>query len=74
VTRHSGRGRRGKTPSQSRAWPGGGSFRATDQIAKELQLSLETVRNHIRGILRALGVHSRLEAVVVARGVTVGAS
>jgi DNA-binding NarL/FixJ family response regulator len=27
---------------------------------------METVRNHIRGILRALGVHSRLEAVAVA--------
>jgi two-component system, NarL family, nitrate/nitrite response regulator NarL len=47
---------------------------STDQIAKELQLSLETVRNHIRGILRALGVHSRLEAVVVAHRVSVGAS
>jgi len=41
--------------------------RSTDQIAQELHLSLETVRNHVRGILRALGVHSRLEAVAVAR-------
>jgi DNA-binding CsgD family transcriptional regulator len=41
--------------------------RSTEQIANELHLSLETVRNHIRGILRALGVHSRLEAVAVAR-------
>jgi len=41
--------------------------RSTDQIAKELHLSPETVRNHIRGILRNLGVHSRLEAVAVAR-------
>jgi PAS domain S-box-containing protein len=41
--------------------------RSTEQIANELHLSLETVRNHIRGILRALGVHSRLEAIVVAR-------
>lgn len=41
--------------------------RSTEQIASELHLSLETVRNHIRGILRALGVHSRLEAVAVAR-------
>src|SRR4029450_1145074 len=37
--------------------------RSTEQIAAELHLSVETVRNHIRGILRALGVHSRLEAV-----------
>lgn len=41
--------------------------RSTEQIARELHLSLETVRNHVRGILRALGVHSRLEAVAVAR-------
>jgi PAS domain S-box-containing protein len=39
---------------------------STEQIAAELHLSVETVRNHIRGILRALGVHSRLEAVAVA--------
>ncbi len=41
--------------------------RSTEQIAGELQLSVETVRNHIRAILRALGVHTRLEAVAVAR-------
>ncbi|HSC49376.1 MAG TPA: PAS and helix-turn-helix domain-containing protein [Gaiellaceae bacterium] len=40
---------------------------STHQIASELQLSVETVRNHIRGVFRALGVHSRLEAVAVAR-------
>jgi DNA-binding NarL/FixJ family response regulator len=42
--------------------------RSTEQIAEELHLSVETVRNHIRAILRALGVHSRLEAVSVVRG------
>jgi PAS domain S-box-containing protein len=41
--------------------------RSTHQISVELHLSTETVRNHIRHILRALGVHSRLEAVAVAR-------
>jgi PAS domain S-box-containing protein len=41
--------------------------RSTDQIAEELHLSRETVRNHIRHILQALGVHSRLEAVALAR-------
>jgi PAS domain S-box-containing protein len=40
---------------------------STDQIAHELHLSLETVRNHVRGLLRALGAHSRLEAVAMAR-------
>jgi two-component system nitrate/nitrite response regulator NarL len=38
----------------------------THDIARELNLSVETVRNHIRHILRALGVHSRLEAVTLA--------
>jgi PAS domain S-box-containing protein len=41
--------------------------RSTRQIAAELHLSIETVRNHVRGVLRALGVHSRIEAVAVAR-------
>ena len=41
--------------------------RSTTQIAAELHLSTETVRNHIRHILRALGVNSRLEAVALTR-------
>jgi PAS domain S-box-containing protein len=41
--------------------------RSTEQIADKLHLSVETVRNHIRAVLRALDVHSRLEAVAVAR-------
>ena len=41
--------------------------RSTKQIAAELHLSIETVRNHIRRLFRALGVHSRLEAVAAAR-------
>jgi PAS domain S-box-containing protein len=41
--------------------------RSTKQIAAELHLSTETVRNHIRRLLQALGVHSRLEAVAAAR-------
>jgi PAS domain S-box-containing protein len=41
--------------------------RSTKQIADELHLSRETVRNHVRHVLRALGVHSRLEAVALAR-------
>jgi DNA-binding NarL/FixJ family response regulator len=41
--------------------------RSTSEIARELHLSVETVRNHIRHVLKALGVHSRLEAVAVAR-------
>jgi PAS domain S-box-containing protein len=41
--------------------------RSTRQIAEDLHLSSETVRNHVRHVLRALGVHSRLEAVALAR-------
>jgi PAS domain S-box-containing protein len=40
---------------------------STKQIADALHLSNETVRNHIRRLFRALGVHSRLEAVAAAR-------
>ena len=42
--------------------------RSTTQIAEELHLSRETVRNHVRHLLHALGASSRLEAVAVARG------
>jgi PAS domain S-box-containing protein len=40
---------------------------STKQIAAELHLSTETVKNHLRGLFRALGVNSRLEAVAAAR-------
>jgi PAS domain S-box-containing protein len=41
--------------------------KSTKQIAEELHLSRETVRNHVRHLLHALGAKSRLEAVAVAR-------
>src|SRR3954447_24351602 len=41
--------------------------KSTEDIARSSQLGTETVRNHIRHILRALGVHSRLQAVAVSR-------
>jgi PAS domain S-box-containing protein len=47
--------------------------RSTAQIADELHLSRETVRNHVRHLLHALGASSRLEAVAVARGDLVAA-
>jgi PAS domain S-box-containing protein len=40
---------------------------STEEIAAALALSEETVRNHIRQLLRRLGVHSRLAAVAFAR-------
>jgi PAS domain S-box-containing protein len=36
----------------------------TAEVAARLGVAEETARNHIRGIFRELGVHSRLEAVV----------
>ena len=43
-----------------------GEGASTEQIAAMLHVTKETVRNHIRHILRALGAHSRLEAVAIA--------
>ena len=40
---------------------------STDQMADELHLAISTVRNHVRRMLRALGAHSRIEAVAIAR-------
>ena len=40
--------------------------RSTAQIAQELHLSVDTVRNHVRRMFRALDVHSRVEALAVA--------
>ena len=36
-------------------------------IARELELSLPTVRNHVAAVLHRLGCHSQLEAVAIAR-------
>jgi PAS domain S-box-containing protein len=40
---------------------------STAQIAERLMLSTETVRNHVRRVLMELQVHTRLEAIAVAR-------
>jgi PAS domain S-box-containing protein len=55
------------TPRQSEVLRMLEQGRSTRQIAEDLHLSQETVRNHVRHVLRALGVHSRLEAVTLAR-------
>lgn len=39
----------------------------TDNIADVMGVATDTVRNHIRELLRKLGAHSRLEAVTIAR-------
>jgi PAS domain S-box-containing protein len=40
---------------------------STSEIAEQLTVSTETVRNHVRSIFRELDAHSRLEAIVKAR-------
>jgi len=37
------------------------------EVADQLCLSVVTVRNHIQHILRKLGVHSKLQAILLAR-------
>ena len=46
--------------------------RTTDEIASTLVLSTETVRSHVKNILRKLGVNSREQAVAVAQAMRGG--
>ncbi|MEA2134166.1 MAG: hypothetical protein QOC68_2075 [Solirubrobacteraceae bacterium] len=58
-----------KSPLTAREWEVIDLLKATkstDQIADELVLSTETVRSHVKNILRKLDVRSREDAVVVA--------
>jgi PAS domain S-box-containing protein len=57
----------GLTPRQAQVLALLAAGSSTDQIAGALTISRETVRNHVRHVLRALGAHSRLEAVATAR-------
>jgi DNA-binding NarL/FixJ family response regulator len=45
---------------------------STDEMARELVLSIETVRSHIKNILRKLDVNSREQAVAVAEAMRDG--
>jgi DNA-binding NarL/FixJ family response regulator len=40
--------------------------RDTQQIAQDLHITVRTQRNHVANILRKLGVHSQLQAIVLA--------
>ena len=42
---------------------------STAQMAQHLGISTETVRNHVKGVLRGLGARSRVEAVAKGRSV-----
>ncbi len=57
----------GLTPRQAEVLRHLAAGCSTLQIAELMSLSVETVRNHIRAVLRKLGAHSRLEAVAIAR-------
>jgi DNA-binding NarL/FixJ family response regulator len=46
--------------------------RTTDEIARTLVLSTETVRSHVKNILRKLDVRSREQAVAVAQAMRAG--
>jgi two-component system, NarL family, response regulator LiaR len=43
--------------------------RTVDQIADELVLARDTVRTHVKRLLRKLGAHSQAEAVAIANGI-----
>jgi DNA-binding CsgD family transcriptional regulator len=55
------------TPRQAEALRLLAHGRSTAQMADAMGVSVDTVRNHVRDLLKRLGVHSRLEAVVRAR-------
>jgi PAS domain S-box-containing protein len=54
------------TPRQSEVLRLLGEGLTTQQMADEMGLATETVRNHVRGVLAQLGAQSRLEAVLLA--------
>jgi PAS domain S-box-containing protein len=55
------------TPRQQQVLDLLANGQSTSQIAASLHLSRETIRNHVRDLLRALGAHSRIEALAEAR-------
>jgi two-component system nitrate/nitrite response regulator NarL len=64
MTDVSGPAPKGLTPRQHETLHLLASGMSTEQIAGSLGVTRETARNYIRRLLRTLGVHSRLEAVV----------
>jgi PAS domain S-box-containing protein len=55
------------TPRQQQVLELLANGQSTKQIAASLHLSRETIRNYVRDLLRALGAHSRIEALAEAR-------
>ena len=59
-----------RSPLSTREWEVLDMLRSgasTRQIAEELHLTTETVRSHVKRVLRKLGAHTRAEAVEVAQ-------
>lgn len=60
-----------RSPLSTREWEVLDLLRAgasTRRIAEELGLTVETVRSHVKRILRKLGAHRRAEAIQIAEG------
>ena len=55
------------TPRQAEVLAMLAEGKSVQGICRELYLSKATVRNHVRALLQALGAHTQLEAVAVAR-------
>lgn len=54
------------TPRESQVLQLIGAGRSNQQTARELGISVNTVRNHVQHVLDKLGAHSQLEAVAIA--------
>ncbi len=54
------------TPRESDVLQLIGAGRSNQQVARELGISVHTVRNHVQHVLAKLGAHSQLEAVAIA--------
>ncbi len=56
------------TPAQARVLAAAATGRLNKQIAADMNLSEATVKTHMSGILRRLGVHNRTQAILALPG------
>ncbi len=62
------------TPAQARVLAAAATGRLNKQIAADMNLSEATVKTHMSGILRRLGVHNRTQAILALSGPSSAAS